>query len=196
VSFWLENDWIVQQGWDLMIVNCLIVWLLFPVVLTRRGMRSSTNAYLTALAIADLVYLLCVFWLSLRHYPHVREDLTMSNFYAYTWPYSLWLTDATSKFFPNVKDIYPTSKYISDLDNALQSELERHFVSTSPAAPVLIITNHDELEAFPWRMCCLSTCKLLKTQPSVFIADFFLHGKGEWRNDVTGLLWTRVFDRN
>ncbi|XP_046631337.1 FMRFamide receptor-like [Daphnia pulicaria] len=65
-------------------------------VLTRRGMRSSTNAYLTALAIADLVYLLCVFWLSLRHYPHVREDLALSNFYAYTWPYSLWLTDATT----------------------------------------------------------------------------------------------------
>lgn len=72
--------------------------LLFPVVLTRRGMRSSTNAYLTALAIADLVYLLCVFWLSLRHYPHVREDLALSNFYAYTWPYSLWLTDATSTY--------------------------------------------------------------------------------------------------
>lgn len=65
-------------------------------VLTRRGMRSSTNAYLTALAIADLVYLLCVFWLSLRHYPHVKEDVSLSNFYAYTWPYSLWLTDATT----------------------------------------------------------------------------------------------------
>jgi hypothetical protein len=88
-------------------------------------MRSSTNAYLTALAIADLVYLLCVFWLSLRHYPHVREDLALSNFYAYTWPYSLWLTDATSKY----------TYYISDLDNALQSELERHFVSTSRPPP-------------------------------------------------------------
>lgn len=75
------------------------------VVLTRRGMRSSTNAYLTALAIADLVYLLCVFWLSLRHYPHIKEDLSLSNFYAYTWPYSLWLTDATSKF--NALSILP-----------------------------------------------------------------------------------------
>ena len=67
------------------------------VVLTRRGMRSSTNAYLTALAIADLVYLLCVFWLSLSHYPQVKGDVSLSNFYAYTWPYSVWLTDATSK---------------------------------------------------------------------------------------------------
>ena len=73
------------------------------VVLTRRGMRSSTNTYLTALAIADFIYLVCVFWLSLKHYRD--QDLTnMSStamafyaFYAYTWPYSLWLTDATSK---------------------------------------------------------------------------------------------------
>ena len=86
---------------DFRLVRHLIVFYFEccpPVVLTRRGMRSSTNAYLTALAIADLVYLLCVFWLSLRHYPHVREDLSLSNFYAYTWPYSLWLTDAASEY--------------------------------------------------------------------------------------------------
>ena len=58
------------------------------------------------------------------------------------------------------------------------------------------LNNHDELEAFPWRVCCLGTFKLLKTQSSVLIADFFLDGEGVWRNDVTGLLWTRVFDRN
>jgi hypothetical protein len=153
----------------LMIVNCLIVWLLFPVVLTRRGMRSSTNAYLTALAIADLVYLLCVFWLSLRHYPHVREDLALSNFYAYTWPYSLWLTDATSK-------------YISDLDNALQSELERHFVSTNPAAPVLIITMswkrfHGECVA--WVLVSFWRRNLVYSSQTFFLLE---GGMEEWRN--------------
>lgn len=76
-------------------------------VLTRRGMRSSTNAYLTALAITDLVYLLCVFWLSLRHYPHMKTDLTLANFYAYTWPYSLWLTDATSKYHITAPPSFP-----------------------------------------------------------------------------------------
>ena len=72
------------------------------VVLTRRGMRSSTNAYLTALAIADFIYLVCVFWLSLKHYKNSTTPISPTAtafyaFYAYTWPYSLWLTDATSK---------------------------------------------------------------------------------------------------
>ena len=72
------------------------------VVLTRRGMRSSTNAYLTALAIADFIYMVCVFWLSLKHYKDSTAAMSSTAtafyaFYAYTWPYSLWLTDATSK---------------------------------------------------------------------------------------------------
>ena len=66
------------------------------VVLTRRGMRSSTNNYLTALAISDLVYLLCAFWLSLKHYPTMSEP--MLALYSYTLPYSLWLADASSKW--------------------------------------------------------------------------------------------------
>merc|ERR1711911_581091 len=68
------------------------------VVLTRRGMRSSTNTYLTALAIADFIYLVCVFWLSLKHYKDSTTAMSPTvaafyTFYAYTWPYSLWLTD-------------------------------------------------------------------------------------------------------
>lgn len=69
-------------------------------ILSRKGMRSSTNAYLTALAIADLVYLLGVFWLSLRHYPAFKTDPVLASIYAYSFPYSLWLTDATSKSLP------------------------------------------------------------------------------------------------
>ena len=61
-------------------------------------MRSSTNAYLTALAIADLMYLLCVFWLSLRHYPFLKETPFLDSFFSYVFPYSLWLTDAASTF--------------------------------------------------------------------------------------------------
>jgi hypothetical protein len=59
-------------------------------------MRSSTNHYLTALAVADLVYLLCVFWLSLDHYPIFKSDLIASSIFAYAFPFSVWLTDATS----------------------------------------------------------------------------------------------------
>ena len=60
-------------------------------------MRTSTNAYLTALAVADLIYLICVLWLSLRHYPNINEDPIWSFIYAHVWPYTVWLADATSK---------------------------------------------------------------------------------------------------
>lgn len=73
-------------------------------------MRSSTNAYLTALAIADLAYLLCIFWLSLTHYPQVKKNLTLANFYAYTWPYGVWLTDATSEYFFTCRQILLASE--------------------------------------------------------------------------------------
>ena len=66
------------------------------IILSRRRMRSSTNNYLTALAISDLLYLLCVFSLSLRHHP----DMSLPQHYFY-WEfcrYGLWLTDASSKF--------------------------------------------------------------------------------------------------
>ena len=42
-------------------------------VLTRRWMRSSTNCYLSALAICDIFYLACGFTLSFKHYPSLKE---------------------------------------------------------------------------------------------------------------------------
>jgi len=66
------------------------------VVLTRRRMRSSTNVYLTALAVSDLLYLVFVFTLSFKHYPNIREP----SFLLY-WQYygfGIWFTDATSKY--------------------------------------------------------------------------------------------------
>lgn len=65
------------------------------VVLTRRRMRSSTNTYLTALAISDLLHLVFVFTLSLEHYPNSH-----SADYFFYWvyrPFGLWLADAASK---------------------------------------------------------------------------------------------------
>lgn len=64
------------------------------VVLTRRRMRSSTNVYLTALAVSDLLYLLFVFTLSFKHYPNICEP----SFLLY-WQYygfGIWFTDATT----------------------------------------------------------------------------------------------------
>ncbi|XP_063867806.1 FMRFamide receptor-like [Scylla paramamosain] len=64
------------------------------VVLTRRKMRSSTNNYLTALAISDLLYLVFVFSLSLQHHPNIKHPRHW--FYWQYFRYALWLTDASS----------------------------------------------------------------------------------------------------
>ncbi|KAF2902954.1 hypothetical protein ILUMI_03223 [Ignelater luminosus] len=64
------------------------------IVLTRRRMRSSTNAYLTALAVADVIYLLFVLLLSFKHYPNINDRR-----YALYWRFygiSHWLCDAAS----------------------------------------------------------------------------------------------------
>jgi hypothetical protein len=66
------------------------------VVLTRRRMRSSTNVYLTALAVSDLLYLMFVFTLSLRHYPSIHGP--SYQWYWHYYGFGIWFTDATSKF--------------------------------------------------------------------------------------------------
>ncbi|XP_069156361.1 FMRFamide receptor [Procambarus clarkii] len=63
------------------------------VVLTRRQMRSSTNNYLTALAISDLLYLVFIFSLSFRHHPGMSRPHHW--FYWHYSRYALWLTDAS-----------------------------------------------------------------------------------------------------
>ncbi|XP_019770777.2 uncharacterized protein LOC109544846 [Dendroctonus ponderosae] len=63
-------------------------------VLTRRRMRSSTNIYLSALGIADIIYLLFVFLLSFKHYHNIHDRR-----YELYWRFyglSHWLCDAAS----------------------------------------------------------------------------------------------------
>jgi hypothetical protein len=66
------------------------------VVLTRRRMRSSTNVYLTALAVSDLLYLMFVFTLSFKHYPNIHEPSFL--WYWHYYGFGIWFTDATSKY--------------------------------------------------------------------------------------------------
>lgn len=63
-------------------------------ILTRRRMRCTTNIYLTALAIADLIYLLFVLLLSFEHYPniHNKKYELYWRFYGITH----WICDAAS----------------------------------------------------------------------------------------------------
>ena len=65
-------------------------------VLTRKSMRSSTNFYLTALAISDMMYLVLFFILSLRHHPGMKKPETW--FYWHFYRFALWLVDASSKY--------------------------------------------------------------------------------------------------
>ncbi|XP_046684934.1 uncharacterized protein LOC124370692, partial [Homalodisca vitripennis] len=45
--------------------------LITIIVLTRRRMSSSTNTYLTALAVTDLAYLTCVYTVSYENHPGI-----------------------------------------------------------------------------------------------------------------------------
>lgn len=70
--------------------------LLTVVVLTRPGMRSSTNTYLTALAASDALYLVLTWALAFEHYP---ENKTADfSWYWFYWGYIIWLHDAFSKY--------------------------------------------------------------------------------------------------
>ncbi|XP_052249794.1 sex peptide receptor-related protein 2-like [Dreissena polymorpha] len=61
-------------------------------VLTHKSMVSSTDCYLTALAVFDTLYIISSFTLSLRHYPAVDETILYQLWY----PFGKALTDACS----------------------------------------------------------------------------------------------------
>lgn len=59
-------------------------------------MRCSTNVYLTALAVADIIYLLFIFVLSLEHYPNIHDS--KYKLYWSTYGLSHWFCDASCKY--------------------------------------------------------------------------------------------------
>lgn len=58
------------------------------IVLTRKSMKSSTNCYLTALAIFDALYILFNFSLSLMHQPGMLENHTYIDYVPWGFPFS------------------------------------------------------------------------------------------------------------
>ena len=89
----------VQQ----VIIPCVVIVGAFGnvtsiVVLTRRRMQTSTtNIYLTALAVSDLSYLVSVFVLSLAHYPSMKQGPRLLYWHAYI--YTMLLTDSSSECY-------------------------------------------------------------------------------------------------
>ncbi|CAL4108643.1 unnamed protein product, partial [Meganyctiphanes norvegica] len=63
------------------------------IVLTRRQMRSTTNLYLTALAISDLMYLVFTFLLSFSHHDGIHKETVH---YYHFYRYALWFVDGSS----------------------------------------------------------------------------------------------------
>lgn len=53
-------------------------------VLTHKSMKTSTNCYLTALAIFDILYLVTSLTLSLKHYEEIGEQKIYQYFYLYS----------------------------------------------------------------------------------------------------------------
>jgi hypothetical protein len=69
--------------------NCMTI-----VIMTRKRMRSSTNSYLAALAIFDMLYLIFTFVLSLSHYPNSNH--TRYYYYWLFWPLAVFICDTSS----------------------------------------------------------------------------------------------------
>ncbi|GIY20932.1 FMRFamide receptor [Caerostris darwini] len=81
------------------------------VIMTRRRMRSSTNNYLAALAIFDMMYLIFTFILSLSHYPKIPN----SEHFVY-WrlkPFILMLTDTCSNTSVWLTVTFTVERYIA-----------------------------------------------------------------------------------
>jgi len=62
-------------------------------VLTRRSMKSSTNSYLTALAVCDILYLVFALTMTLNHYEIVSSS---PSYRYYRLPFGRPLTDTAS----------------------------------------------------------------------------------------------------
>lgn len=111
-NFLLHTRFLVQRILVPSIMTVGIVGnVITIVIMTRRRMRSSTNNYLAALAIFDMMYLIFTFILSLSHYPRIPD----TDHYIY-WrlrPYIFMLTDACSNSSVWLTVTFTVERYIA-----------------------------------------------------------------------------------
>lgn len=89
--FWIQR--VVQP---VVVLIGVLGNLITIVVLTRHRMASSTNTYLAALALTDLVYLVCMHALSFENHQDMKSEEYL--WYWQHWKYFLWIVDCTSRF--------------------------------------------------------------------------------------------------
>ena len=80
------------------------------VVLTRRWMRSSTNFYLTALAVYDILYLTLLVCLTLKYYPDIVNSPSYTYFYE---PWGRPLADICSNTATWLTVTFTVERYIA-----------------------------------------------------------------------------------
>ncbi|XP_037936068.1 uncharacterized protein LOC119670039 [Teleopsis dalmanni] len=98
-------------------------------VLTRRRMRCTTNIYLTALAITDIIYLTMALLLSLQHYENVQ-------YYESYWMYYgtvVWLCDACAYISIYIAVCFTIERFI-----AIRYPLKRQTFCTESLAKKVI----------------------------------------------------------
>jgi hypothetical protein len=97
IAFWIHRVLVPAVTLFGIAGNCSTIRLMTR---NRRVLEGPTRLYLTALATADLLYLVFSSALSLFHLPNVNHPR-----YLYYWkcrPYGLWLTDSSSKRKPQI----------------------------------------------------------------------------------------------
>lgn len=86
--------WVQRVGVPLIMLIGLFGNLITVIIMTRRRMRSTTNLYLAALALVDMLYLVLTFLLGFSHYPNMAE--ARYRLYWQLKPWFMMFTDACS----------------------------------------------------------------------------------------------------
>lgn len=105
--------WIQRVAVPLVVAVGVLGNAVTVVVLTRRRMSSSTNTYLTALAVADLLYLLGIFYLSVEHYPDVHLSTNLTACYWNYYRFIIWFTDVASAVSVWLTVSFTVERYIA-----------------------------------------------------------------------------------
>jgi len=125
-------------------------------VLTRRSMKSSTNSYLTALAVYDILYLVFALTMTLDHYSAVSRSPSYQH---YRLPFGRPLTDTASNTGIWLTLTFTVERYIG-VCHPMKGKVRYHVLPT--ACPVLAYLVHyfAGTDAKYCDQCYLHVCPL------------------------------------